>query len=562
MAFDVVFLHPPSVYDFRERVIFPGPTARIVPECTPYFISIPIGLVSIADLLDKAGYKIKIFNIAEMMVADPKFDVNKFLQGLESLCFGIDLHWCVHSQGSIEIAKLCKNHHPNSFIVLGGLTATYFGREIMQNYDFVDCIIKGEAEEPMLELLNALVKGSGKQYVPNLLYRDKGKIRETSTTYVPETLDGFDYSRIDLIEPIDLLLKFGEKEKAWSIPVSRGCIYNCATCGGSQYSYGRLMNRERPAFRSPMKIVEDLNKLADFGINNVFLFQDIRMGGRSYCDELFDTLRQEKPDIKYITLELFDPPPFSHLKKIAELPFTIRITISPESGVKSVREFHGREYSNSSLMKTLETCMSLKLMTNVFFMGGLAEQTHETMKETLSICERIFRLDKRRNLIRPEIGFLLLLEPGSLAFDYPNEYGYISFSKKFEDYYHGAIRSHWKDFINYETKRLSRENLFHLFLDSILEISNLQKNFDIINSSRNNYIRFEVDLDRYLSEEVNKLSKYRKEGERKVLLKTLSDAVRDFYRLKIYGSKNYPMNRHINDIENLWREIFTVKNKK
>jgi hypothetical protein len=51
MGYDVVLIHPPAIYDFREKAIFPGPIAYTVGESTEQFMIPPVGMLSIADYL-------------------------------------------------------------------------------------------------------------------------------------------------------------------------------------------------------------------------------------------------------------------------------------------------------------------------------------------------------------------------------------------------------------------------------------------------------------------------------------------------------------------------------
>ncbi|MEM2932473.1 MAG: TIGR04190 family B12-binding domain/radical SAM domain protein, partial [Nitrososphaerota archaeon] len=125
MNYDVVFLHPPAIFDFRDKPYFPGPIAyTVINESTDQFIIPPVGLLSIAEYLDRHGYKVIVDNIGERMLLEESFDVKKYLSKINARVFGIDLHWCIHIHGSINLAKTCKELHPNSLIVLGGLTAT------------------------------------------------------------------------------------------------------------------------------------------------------------------------------------------------------------------------------------------------------------------------------------------------------------------------------------------------------------------------------------------------------------------------------------------------------
>jgi hypothetical protein len=50
---DVVLIHPPSVFDFRERAIFYGPIRDVIPS-SPVFEMDPIGFLTLAAFLRRA----------------------------------------------------------------------------------------------------------------------------------------------------------------------------------------------------------------------------------------------------------------------------------------------------------------------------------------------------------------------------------------------------------------------------------------------------------------------------------------------------------------------------
>src|SRR5512136_1332387 len=69
-----VLLHAPSVYDFRQRSILFGPVSDVVPS-SPVFEMYPIGFTSIAEYLQRHGYRTRIVNLALRMLEDPCYDV-------------------------------------------------------------------------------------------------------------------------------------------------------------------------------------------------------------------------------------------------------------------------------------------------------------------------------------------------------------------------------------------------------------------------------------------------------------------------------------------------------
>jgi len=289
-----------------------------------------------ADCLDRNGYKVKVINLAEEMVFGGLRDVENYLLKLESAVYAIDLHWVVHAQGSLEIAKLCKKHHPNSLTILGGLTATCFDTEIVKNFWYVDVVVRGEAEEAMLKLTRAASEAKLPK-IQNLTYRDpRGRIHRNPLSTPCDDLNDLNFTRLDLVTPRQLevtVTPWLTIKRGASLPICRGCAFNCVSCGGSEYSYRKLFGRDKPAFRGPSQIADDLRQLEEHGIKDVFLFQDPRMGGRKYWRKLFEALRREKTSMKRLSFELFTPANQEYLTNLASIGTEVNLSISPPSQV-------------------------------------------------------------------------------------------------------------------------------------------------------------------------------------------------------------------------------------
>ena len=56
---DLILLHAPSVYDFRERPAMYGPISDVIPS-TPVFEMYPLGFVSMVGYLEQHGYHASI----------------------------------------------------------------------------------------------------------------------------------------------------------------------------------------------------------------------------------------------------------------------------------------------------------------------------------------------------------------------------------------------------------------------------------------------------------------------------------------------------------------------
>ena len=98
---------------------------------------------------------------------------------------------------------------PWAWTVLGGLTASGFSREILEHFPEIDFIIRGDAEKPLLELVQHLLSAgsrsaaqSGLSAIPNLSYRDENGIVENAQIYTatPDDLDALNFVDIDFMD--------------------------------------------------------------------------------------------------------------------------------------------------------------------------------------------------------------------------------------------------------------------------------------------------------------------------------------------------------------------------
>lgn len=529
MRYDAILIHPPALYDFRQKPSFPGPIGYTVNAGSGQFIMPPVGMLSIAEYLDRHGYTVRVDNIGERMLTIPDFDVEQYIAKLSARVYSIGLHWCVHSQGAIEIAKICKRLHPEALVVLGGLTATVFADEAVQKYPWVDGVLRGEAEKPFLALLRALTKNSHLESVPNLTYRDGDGQVLSNPLMIPDTdLDEYEFTRLDFLEPRASVYPPGMLP-SWVVPIARGCLHNCVSCGGSAYSYRTHLGRQRPAFRSPEKIVKDLRKLSKQGIQLVFLFQDPRMGGEAYWRKLLAALQNENIQLRQLTMELFGPADEEFIYELSKIKIPVRLSISPESGVDTVRGAHGRKYNNAGIYKTIDLCKHYGIALGSFSMIALANDTEETIQQTWKSWEQICTLNINGQApVDYAFGPMILLDPGSLAFDRASSYGYRPVFKNLEDYIAGLSLPAWHQWISYETKFLDREAIAKLTIDSLEFSIDLRRRIGFYSPQEAALARFAfVEAGRQTIEVVNEAMQIEDEPTRLEKLRAFSQSLED-----------------------------------
>jgi len=128
---DVIFLHAPSIYDFRKDTILFGPINDVIPSSS-VFEMYPIGITSIAEHLEKSGLNVQIINMAYRMLKSPAYDPEKEIKKRHPRVWAIDLHWLPHVHGALALAALIKKHHPDVPVLMGGLSSSYFHEELIK----------------------------------------------------------------------------------------------------------------------------------------------------------------------------------------------------------------------------------------------------------------------------------------------------------------------------------------------------------------------------------------------------------------------------------------------
>ncbi|TDV44098.1 B12-binding domain/radical SAM domain protein [Actinophytocola oryzae] len=467
---DMVLLHAPSVWDFRDEVIVAGPLADVIPSTTE-FEMYPVGLTSIAAYLEANNYNVRMVNLAYRMLSRPGFDVPARIARLRAPVFGIDLHWLPHANGALGIAELVKKIHPESKVLLGGMSASYFHRELMDN-PAIDFVLRGDStEEPCRQLLQALREGTPLSEVQNLTWRrDDGTVVENPLSFVPADLDWVDVPAYEFM--LHAVFKYGSlsdflpylrwlRYPSTMLLNSRGCPYDCAACGGGRTGYATVAGRARVGLRSPEKLVSDAQLISTFSRAPIFMVHDPRAGGMARARRFFELFAASGVPNELVT-EVFFPADrdFFRMVRRATKGWSLQITI--ESHDRLVRRINGKfPCGNEAVERTIaaalaEGCGKLDL----FFMVGLSGQTPESAMGTVDYCRHLverFGADPRLQFYVAPLG--PFLDPGSRAYEHASRLGFRRRFTTLAEHRTALLGPTWQDMLSYETDWMTREQI-------------------------------------------------------------------------------------------------------
>lgn len=240
-------------------------------------IHMPYGVLLSCDMLNKNGISCKIFNAAAEISAGKKFSLTNIIKKYEPKILGFTLQWHSQMLDTFKEIRKIKKAFPDKKIIMGGITAYFFSKEILKREKAVDFIIRGDPEIPLLKLCRKIKYGERDfNNIENLSYRENKKIKENPIKYSidEKTFSSLNYSNFDYIINKNSVFKVSNNfwvgiknnkifypepfKKRFFYITSRGCFHNCSYCSATNYHL--FCGRKKPVYKSPESTAKDIKK--------------------------------------------------------------------------------------------------------------------------------------------------------------------------------------------------------------------------------------------------------------------------------------------------------------
>lgn len=417
---EIVLIHPPTILNpslFRRK-----------------FLSAPLvhygyGMLYLGSFLFKNGYKVKFINVPELYQWGHGEEVISRItfsgsHGQTPVLFGIELNWMHQSLGAIELAKRLKKLFPEVFIVFGGVHASLFAKEILSEYsNFVDGVIKGEAELSILDLLKKLESNKSLEDVSGLVWTKKGRVIENPITKILEN--------VDEIPPYSLR-KLG-LNKLFVIPavnIARGpCSMRCIYCIGPLIP--RIFRRQKMVCHSIDWIIEQISILIEEGYKKLFFQDYFWCSGKINLIKIAKGLQKERINEKLDYFNITSAPGFLDEELLEELSRAgvDNIDWGVESGSQKVLNTVRRDVTVSQIRDSIKASVKKGIIPNTFWMVGLPGETLEDVRGTFYLLKETIELGGVPRWVTP-----LIVVPKTKLYEEPERYGIKLLFKSFKDY--------------------------------------------------------------------------------------------------------------------------------
>ncbi|HMN61825.1 MAG TPA: radical SAM protein [Anaerolinea sp.] len=420
---------------------------------------IPVGVAALMNNLRAHGIQVKGISYPLERQINPAFDLDLWMKSNPAArVVLIDLHWYEHCFGALDTARAVRRALPDAWIILGGLSASGFAAEILRDFPEVDLIVRGDAEKPLLDLVERILS-SGKSPVEGLPLRDIANIScregadvvENDLAYTAgcEELDALDFTDLSFLEhyrddyvheyivtDVNAALKALETRPFWGrwLSTARGCRSECSYCGGGKSAHRMLAGRHGLGERSAKRVVDDLVSLKQAGVMQASMAYDIANMGDEYWHDLFAEIKTRKVKIG-IYNEFFQLPKaefFNEFVESVDLAHSC-VAFSPLSGNERTRRLNGKHYSTEAFFDILAHVSQFNLHIFVYFSLNLPGETEDSFHETLNLARQIYEFYPSSLL--QIFNTVHTVDPFSPMGRFPEKYGIKTSMVSFQDYY-------------------------------------------------------------------------------------------------------------------------------
>lgn len=284
------------------------------------------------------------------------------------------------------IAKYIKNHHPDIYLLIGGPHVSLNPQEVLSGEFDALCI--GEGENPTLELVSQLEKGTSPSGIPNLWIKNGSAIEKNSPRPFLQDLDSLFFPDWEIWQ------EWIPEGSGSMFPVllGRGCPFECTYC--CNQALRKIASGTYVRLRSADNITGEIKEIvAKYpATENIYLEVETIGINKEWAMQLCSKLRQLNASVNSrplsfgvnlriapnVELESL----FAEFKK-SNFSF---INIGLESGSERVRrEILNRNYSNEDVVNTVNLARKYGLKVHLYNMIGIPGETIADFKETVRI---------------------------------------------------------------------------------------------------------------------------------------------------------------------------------
>lgn len=313
------------------------------------------------------------------------------------------------------------------FIVIGGHHATAFSKDTMIDLS-CDAVVRGEGEETIRELVDAVENNRTLKDIKGLTYRTRDDIIHNEDRMPISDLDSLPFPMRDALPYDSYTLA--------TIITSRGCPFGCIYCD-------KGISTKKVHYRSPENIMAEIKYITDrFKKHRLYIVDDHFFLKKNRTHTILDNIINSGIKIKWVCQARADGVDEEILRK-AKRSGCEQIMYGLETGDKMELEYIKKQTTLEQAEKAVNLTRKAGIRARTNFMLGFPESTHESIRNTIRFAAKI----------RPDVVRFFAVTPLPNTELWENIYGKNS----------NVSGIDWGSFdfynMNFETKYLKKEEV-------------------------------------------------------------------------------------------------------
>jgi anaerobic magnesium-protoporphyrin IX monomethyl ester cyclase len=397
----------------NKTILLVRPPMKFLPNRTIDMIDLPLGLLYIGSSLSRHGYTVQLIDgvmpadeckRAHFTPSENYFGISfaNMRRRVEPIDFNIaciSAQYTVQFPNAIKMAELIKQINPTFTVLIGGAHVSVLHREIISRYRCFDIAVRGEGEQVVLDLIEALQGGRNLKKIRGISYSEGDKIISTLDREPIKNLDDLlfpAYELVDMERYFNLNKSFSSRtaytfprwERGVSLITSRGCPYKCNFCS-IHLHMGRMWRCH--SVRYVLKHMEYLIKT--YGITYFHFEDDNLTANPERFGKILDGILAKGWNIKWDTPNgvRADSLSIDLLKKCRQSGCAFLI-FGIESGVQRVLDkIIGKKAKIKDIERAAWFAKKAGVNTRAFYLIGNPGETREEIRATSRHALRMIR---------------------------------------------------------------------------------------------------------------------------------------------------------------------------
>ncbi len=329
-----------------------------------------LGLPILGTILNQKGYDVKIY-VEGIKGID-------WERVFKSDAVGISVNTATYSEGYIIAENIKRRGIP---VIMGGIHVTFFPDEAL---DYCDYVVRGEGEETIVELLEALENNSSLDKVGGISYKAGNQKVHNPARELVKNLDIIpDFSLIEGYVEHHRKLRTRITGESISIMTSRGCPFSCKFCSIIKI-FGNSFR-----FRSIDSVIEDVKRQTTLlHRHHIFFVDDNFASNKKRTKALLRRIIEEKLNITFTAQVRVEIARDEELLSLIKRAGCRQLNIGFESIDPRTLKAYNKRQSVEEIINAIEKLEKYRITVHGMFVLGSDFDDVNTICRTTDFCLR------------------------------------------------------------------------------------------------------------------------------------------------------------------------------